>query len=78
MVRFQVGKPVVVFGGIKRKPESKPPSRGWQGVSADDWVTVWLPGLPAQVNWTMVPLAAVMLAGMNWKIPPGVAASAPT
>lgn len=78
MVMFQVGKLLVVFAGMNRKPESKPPLIGVQGSAAVDWVTVWLPGEPFQVNVIVEPTGAVMLDGMNWKTPPGVVASAPT
>lgn len=34
IVTFQVGKLEVVFAGMNRKPESKPPARGSQGLLA--------------------------------------------
>lgn len=44
MVKFQVA--VGCPGpGTKIQPESKPPSRGWQGLAKLDCVTVWFPGL---------------------------------
>jgi len=45
MVKFHSAKPVVMFAGLKTKPESKPPDNGSQGWAKDDWVTEWLPGL---------------------------------
>lgn len=78
IVTFHVGKLEVVFAGMNRKPESKPPARGWQGLLASIWVTEWLPGEPCHVKTTVDPTGAVTLEGMNWKIPPSVAASAPT
>lgn len=78
IVMFQVGKPLVVFSGMNRKPESNPPASGSQGLLAAIWVTLWLPGDPAHVKTTVEPTGAVMLDGMNWKIPPEVLASAPT
>lgn len=78
MVIFQLGKPFVVFAGIKMYPESKPPGRGWHGLAKEDWVTVWFPGDPCQTNVTVVPLLAVMFGGKNCSAPPDVAAVAPT
>jgi len=47
-------------------------------LAKEDWVTLWLPGEPLYTKVMTDPLVAVMVGGMNWKIPPDVAASAPT
>ena len=65
IVRFQDGKPFVVFAGTKIKPESNPPDMGWQGLSRVDCATVWFPGLPVNMKVTTVPFVAVILGGMN-------------
>ena len=78
MVRFQTGKPVVVFGGMKTKPELNPPVIGVHGFWNVDWVMVWFPGDPVNMKVTTEPLVALMLGGVNWRGPPEVVESAPT
>ena len=70
MVRFQVGKPSVVFAGTLTKPEEKPPSSWEQGLAKEDWATVWFPGDPEKTKVMVEPTVALIMGGMNWKTPP--------
>ena len=49
MVRFQTPNgPVSAL--VEKKPESKPPAIGVQGLANVDWATVWLPGKPSKTK----------------------------
>jgi len=80
IVKFQVGIEfaLTLGSGIKTQPESKPVGMGSQGSVNKDWVMLWFPGAPVNSNVIVVPLVALMLLGMNWKMPPGSLAVAPT
>jgi hypothetical protein len=81
MVMLKVGgaTPLSEFAsGMRTQPESKPPAMGLQGSLKVDCVTEWFPGAPTNWKVTTLPLVAVILFGMNWKMPPGVFISAPT
>jgi hypothetical protein len=70
IVRFQVGNPLDVPGGMKITPESNPPARGLQGSLKDDWVTEWFPGAPLKTKVTTDPAVTLTLVGVNCNCPP--------
>ena len=68
-VRLYSTKGPVKLGATTTKELLKPPWTGEQGSAKEDWVTEWAPGEPLKTNWTMSPLAAVTLLGVNLRPP---------
>jgi len=61
MVKFHTPGGLFVSFPMPRRPLLNPPSRGVQGASRDDWVTLWF--LPTKEKDTMSPIDALVIIG---------------